>query len=236
MKQYDPDKPLISIHVPKCAGSSFSSVLKKWFGRGYLPHYYNEKACKPPKAHSLSTGIFRKSPRRGVCIHGHFNNERNFGVNDYYPDCDQLIAVLRDPFEVHLSNYFYVIQEARRKRSGALRSGQSHPIIANGWNLEEFLQQRQRSHILQFLPPNITLENYRELLEERFLFIGVSEKLQSTVDSLSGLLGFPGVRVQSQNASTWTEEIPEGARERFETNNQLVMEIYGYVLRRWNAS
>lgn len=57
MKQHDPRKPLFSIHIPKCAGSSFSEVLKGWFGSGYRRHYPNEKRNTPPRKHNLYTGI-----------------------------------------------------------------------------------------------------------------------------------------------------------------------------------
>ena len=54
MAVYNPEYPLISIHIPKCAGTSFYNVLKKWFGRKLLRHYHNEKFNRPPKKHKLT--------------------------------------------------------------------------------------------------------------------------------------------------------------------------------------
>ncbi|MBW1940370.1 MAG: sulfotransferase family 2 domain-containing protein [Deltaproteobacteria bacterium] len=114
MKKYDSTIPLISIHIPKCAGTSFAEILTAWFGRGFLQHYPDEKNNKSPKKHNIYIGKHFK-PR--LCIHGHFNNNRGNGVQDYYPNVDQYIMILRDPFEVYLSNYFYV----KRLRKDAYR-------------------------------------------------------------------------------------------------------------------
>ncbi len=96
MKKYNNEKPLISIHIPKCGGSSFKEVLQKWFIGGFYSHYFNEKSNKMPQKYVLSAGI---------CVHGHFNKARGFGIKDYYPEVDQFITFLRDPFEITTSDY-----------------------------------------------------------------------------------------------------------------------------------
>jgi len=53
MNAYNPKKPLISIHIPKCAGTSFTDVLKIWFKGGFLRHYHNEKTNTSPKKHKI---------------------------------------------------------------------------------------------------------------------------------------------------------------------------------------
>ncbi len=226
---HDPRKPLFSIHIPKCAGSSFSEVLKTWFGRGYRRHYPDEKRNKPPKKHNLYTGLFTKRLRPNLRIHGHFNNQRGNGIDDYYPEADQFITILRDPFDLHLSTYFFVKREAKTKSSGAFRAGKPHPIIANNWNLEDYLGANPKSYIGLFLPSNLTLDTYQHILETQFLFIGVTERLQESVDRLAQTLGFPGRQVPEINVSQWTEPIPDGARDEFIRNNPLEMAIYAYA-------
>lgn len=39
MKQYDRNKPLFAIHIPKTAGTSFRAILKAWYGKKLLLHY-----------------------------------------------------------------------------------------------------------------------------------------------------------------------------------------------------
>ena len=37
MIPYDPSQPLVSLHIPKTGGTSFTKVLEQWFGdRIYL--------------------------------------------------------------------------------------------------------------------------------------------------------------------------------------------------------
>lgn len=233
MKIYDPGLPLISVHIPKCAGSSFSDVLKLWFKRNYLGHYHNEKTNTPPVKYDLSEDPLTQKPRFGLCIHGHFNNDRGNGISDYYPGAGQIITILRHPFNLHLSTYFYVKREALTEGGGAYRSGKPHPIIQSNWNLREYLTNCKKSYIMSFLPPEITLDNYHSILENRFLYIGVSEKLQPAVDMLSEILGFPPVTVPRRNVSEWSEKIPDGALEEFEEKNSLEMSIYKYAQSHW---
>ena len=236
MKTYDPKETLISIHIPKCAGTSFTDVLKLWFKRRYLHHYHNEKTNTPPRKHNLEEGFFRKRPRSGLCIHGHFNNNRGNGVRDYYPGANQIITIIRHPFDLHLSTYFFVKREALTNGEGAYRSGKPHPIIKNRWNIEDFLENSKKSHIRNFLPPEITQDNYETILESQFLYIGTTERLQKSVDILANILGFQTVSVPQKNVSEWTEMIPNGAREKFEENNALEIAIYNYAQNHWGNS
>ncbi|MFC1778432.1 sulfotransferase family 2 domain-containing protein [Pseudomonadota bacterium] len=229
MKQYNPNKPLFSIHIPKCAGTSFSNILKAWFKKGYYRHSYNEKRNTPPQKHNLYKGFFTKTLRPKICIHGHFNNKRGTGVQDYYPEANQFITIFRDPFHLHVSTYFYVKQQEKTKSSGAYRFGKPHPIIANNWNLEDYLNVKPKSYICNFLPPSITLDNYRHILKEQFLFIGIAEELQRSVDALSRILQFESKLVPMVNVSNWKEQVPDGIRETFVDNNPLEMAIYAYA-------
>ena len=236
MKNYDRNKPLISIHIPKCAGNSFSRILKTWFKAGYRLHYHDEKRNKPPGKHNLYTGFWSRKPRSGLCIHGHFNNSRGNGVNDYYPEVDQFITILRDPFDLHVSTYFYVRREAQGDGGGAYRSSKQHPILENNWNIEDYLREKKKSYICQFLPPGLSLDNYHQVLESLFVYMGITENLQHSVDILAQKLGFSTMPVSQANVSEWDEPVPDGAREEFAENNPLEMAIYGYARNNWGNS
>lgn len=61
--EYNPKKPLISFHIPKCGGTTLGSYLKNWFKKGYHAHYYDEKKCQKPAKADLNMnkniGIFK---------------------------------------------------------------------------------------------------------------------------------------------------------------------------------
>lgn len=98
MISYDPHRPLISLHVPKTAGTSLRRVLETWFPHGRLLLHYRSEGI-PPQRHQLSGG---------VCVHGHFNGARNIGAWQYYPEVRQFITFLRDPFDRFLSQWHYL--------------------------------------------------------------------------------------------------------------------------------
>ena len=217
MIAYDPGKPLISLHIPKCAGQSFRPVLEKWFANRFFIHYFQQYNALPPK-HPLKPGI---------CIHGHFDQTRGYGVMDYYPEVDQFITVLRDPLEAAISNYFFWKTKARIRqlRIGKITVGSDHDYR----NIDDFFCKRPRSNMLNFMPREMTKENYREILETKFVWIGLMENLQAHVDVLAKTLGFPEVVVERLNTANRDEELSSGARRDFIENSSLEFEIYRYV-------
>ena len=227
MKEYDPKIPLFSIHIPKCAGTSFLDVLRSWFGTGLLLHYHDEKRDRPPKKYRLHRGVIDRRYRPGLCVHGHFNAGRGNGVLDYYPKAQQLITIIRDPFDIHLSNYFYAMRESKVGRG--FHSGKPHQMVTEQWSLTDYLRENPVSFVSDFFPPQMTIENYRQLIDEKFLYIGITEDLQGSLDRLAAILGYPRIPVPEKNVTDWTAEIPDGAREEFIGNNSLVMAVYDHA-------
>ena len=219
----DDEHKFVFVHIPKCAGTSFSKILQTWFGKYYFSHYHDEKKNQSPK----KIVIDKLSSR--LCIHGHFNHTRGEGISDYYPREKQIITIIRDPFDLHVSSYFFVKKEAIIRGQGAFRSGKIHPIILNDWSLKEYLRYCKKSYLCNFLPKNITLENYQNVLMYQFLYIGTVENLQHSIDSLAIKLGFPPIKAPHVNISNWEEVIPQGARAEFEANNKLEFLIYNFV-------
>jgi hypothetical protein len=219
MKEYDPLKPLISIHIPKCAGGSIRRLLKEWFGENLYRHYFQQLNGPPPK-HPLAPGI---------CIHGHFNRAKGFGVMDYYPEADQFITILRDPLEIAISNYFFWKRTGRANqiRRGTLRPGDEHDYR----DVTDFFRKRPRSHILRFMPYEVTMDNYQDLFETHFVHVGVVEDLQTSVNVLALRLGFPTVEAARTNPSARDEDVPEAVQAEFVENNPLAYAIYHYALR-----
>lgn len=217
MRSYDSDKPLISLHVPKCGGQSLREILDRWFGDKLLIHYFQQYNDSPMK-HSLKPGI---------CIHGHFNRDRGIGVADFYPTVDQFITVLRDPLEIEISNYFFWKKKARNRQIqlGIIKKGEKHDYR----DIDDFFEKRPRSHVLNFMPCDLNIENFKQILESKFIWIGLVEKLQASVDLLSKHLGFESIKVNHLNASERDEEPSPVMREAFINSNRLEFEIYRYV-------
>ncbi|MCX6583939.1 MAG: sulfotransferase family 2 domain-containing protein [Candidatus Aminicenantes bacterium] len=216
MKNYDSHEPFISLHIPKCAGQSFRQVLDQLFPGRLFFHYYQQRNALPEK-HPLEPGI---------CIHGHFNRSKGFGVMDYYPEVHQFITVLRDPLEAAISNYFYWKTKARANqlKNGIITEGGEHDYR----DIEDFFCKRSRSNMLDFMPRDMNRENYKEIIETQFVWIGLVENLHQDIDRLAGLLGLPPVQVNRVNSSARDENLSPHIREAFITENQLEFEIYHY--------
>ena len=232
MRVYDPAEPLISIHVPKCGGTSFYRALRGWFGWSLKKHYHDELSDRPPKRHRLRPLLFPSRLKSGMCIHGHFNWKRGNGADKWYPEVNQFLSLVRDPFELHLSTYFYVRREATEGKGGAFRSGQAHEIVGEDWTLEEYLRESRQSYMMSFFPDDITIDNFRDVLEERYVFIGVTERLQESANVIAAKLGRAETTIPHRNVSSRTEEVPPGARDEFRAENELAFSVYDFATKK----
>lgn len=98
---YNSKEPLISLHIPKTGGTSLRTILLRWFPNGQFLEHYPNNGLLP----------LRHDCRGPVCIHGHFNSTRGFGVAEYYPHASQFITFLRDPFNRICSLCFFLTRQ-----------------------------------------------------------------------------------------------------------------------------
>jgi len=99
----------------------------------------------------------------------------------------------------------------------------------DSYELRRFLEI-ERSFILKHFPADLTLNNYKDILEKRFVYIGITEDLQGSVDQLASILGFPPDVIGRENVSPQTQSVPDGAREQFVQKHPLEYAIYRYAL------
>lgn len=215
MRKYDPDQPLISIHIPKTAGISLRKVLQNWFKDKLLLHYFNEKENKLPAKYKLEPGI---------CIHGHFNAQRGFGVSDYYKKAEQFITFFREPLELQLSNYFFIKKNIRNAVS--FRNGEVHNLPWS--NVDEFLNN-SNSYILKHIPFSLTIDNYEDMINKYFIAIGIVEKMQESVGILAEKLGKNKFPLNHINSSPRDEKPGKKAIQYWIERHELEYRIYEYV-------
>lgn len=215
MIPYDPARPLFFIHVPKAGGSSVRALVQDWFGTGFLPHYPDEVALTGPVKWDLGG---RPGP---VVVYGHCNRDRGFGMRDYYPDAGQFATVLRDPLELAISQYFYL------RAVGDTRSDKWR--IPRG-DLEAHLRTAT-PNMLQHFPRPVTADNYRDVLEEHFVAVGITERLDASMARIAAALGFdyaPGA-VGHLNASPRDQALPDSLRDWYREAHRLEYLVYDHV-------
>ncbi|WP_412552909.1 hypothetical protein [Shimia sp. MIT1388] len=218
-KTYTPSLPLIFVHIPKSGGSSVREVFGTWFGSNLYPHYFKPKdQSMPPRRDFL--GLQRN--QEPAVIYGHFNKHRGFGVEQYYPEASQFMTILRDPLEMHVSRFFYAarIEKKGRKIYNAPKSA----------SLEDFVKTSHLS-MLEHFPRQVTMSNYRDIIEEYFLHIGFLDHLEESLNHMGRILKKPSVdtKIPHLNVSARTQPVSEEAAHLFRENHDLEYCVYSHA-------
>lgn len=207
---YNPEEPLISIHVPRTGGTSVRVCLQEWFGPNFYSHY-------PDEASNGAPILRRLGPRS--CVHGHFNKHRGFGVCQYYPNHRQWITFLRDPFERHVSVFFYL----RKHETQYHFAGR--PVPASAWkDFEEFLafiadnRDRVQTTFANTLLAHLPIDEYDDVDKSlsRFIHVGITEQLAASLQLLAHKLHFGEAALPHVNAAERTIAVAPRLREKHE--------------------
>jgi hypothetical protein len=167
---------LISIHVPKSAGSSFRFALKEAYGPERVFEDYADRLGDPTSAMNLDPdGFFAAQhtlPDTADVVHGHFHVDKY----RHLPDSIPRIAFLRHPVERTVSHYHYWMQ-----------------LPSVGHRLHDYVLERQLDLLafarLPFIRRFYSGVMFRDTWMERFHFIGHFESIQDDVADLGRLLG-----------------------------------------------
>jgi len=222
MKRYNPRIPLISIHIPKCGGTSLKEVLKEWFGNRLFLHYYDLKNSKMPQRIKTRKLFFGNIS--GICIHGHFNKNEGFGINEYYPDTKQAITFLRDPLEVQLSVFYYRHQQDKLGLFN--RSGKPKNLTLD---VDEFLET-STPYINNFFPDDFNAETFEKYMNDFFIHIGIIEDYQNSLNILADKLNKPRIKVPHINSSERFSTPSESSIKKFKEKCIWEYEIYNRAI------
>jgi hypothetical protein len=219
MKPYNPDEPLISIHNPKTAGTSLVNVLHVWYG----PNLYRitRKNRNSVKVEPSATGKWKSD----ICMHGHFNAARNQSVDIQFPTIKQYITFLRDPLEHHLSMYYFKKERVENRNKIYWDWGTDN--IPK--DINDFLINHP-SQLLYHMPSCFNQDNYVQILEKYFVFIGLVEYMGLSINKLARLLNRPSMAAAPYvNRSQRTEIANEDSIETFMNNSKFEYLVYNHV-------
>lgn len=209
---------LISLHIPKTAGTSFRNTLKMVYGEEHVSRLDIDLKQQILKVDQV---IFseKRLPRKTKVIHGHFSYPLLNSTLEIHPKIP-MITWLRDPVERVISNYFYL--EKRLK--------------------EELEEEKKGLNILSKMQKSLLEYAYSELNRNRictFLagmnladlqFVGITEYYESELASLAQLLKWKAYSSFQHNITGQRPEVSEMEREVIRSWNQADIAIYEEAL------
>lgn len=225
MRAYDQTAPLIFAHVPKTAGTSVRSVFQAWYGTRLLPHYPQKDNGGRPVKYDV---VQMHSAKEPAVIYGHFNREKGFGIEDYYPEASQFVTVLRDPVERVLSGYFYMrSQGIHMAPFGDLRNVSAQEYVDHA-----------DINMFKFLPAALESGDFEVAVEERFVEIGLTEHLEESLSRIAVKLSKPSLPAQvvHLNATQKKQSVDASLETRLARRIPREMALYDYVRTRFAAS
>lgn len=158
---------VVSVHVPKCGGTSFRLVLDRlcgarvWYNYGTV--FSREQAC----AERVPEGV-------GI-IHGHFLAD---AFDDLFP-CRRLVTWVRHPVERVVSNYYHFL------RSPDMRDGCCRALHERKLDLREFAGlEWMRNEATRYLANKPVGD---------FDFVGVTERFGESIRHFCSTFGFQDV-------------------------------------------
>lgn len=155
---------LISVHIPKCAGTSFRHVLQALYGDKLWPNYgaiFTRNQAQP--------GLV---PAHTVCVHGHF-------LADAFDDLDprrHLLTWVRHPVERVVSNYYHFL------RSPDMRDDCCRHLFEERLSLRQFAElDWMRNEATRYLAGKSP---------DAFAFVGVAENFTASLAVFARTFGW----------------------------------------------
>ena len=186
---------LISIHIPKTAGSRFLAVLQQAHGSRVAQYYGPDDPRTHPVARrprsQFDAGMLRDLEGAGVqVLHGHFLAS---DFVDATPDPARFVVFLREPIERTISHYHFVMKDGSGSNELTRRiveGGLDVASFASLWNLRRWQSLRIEPFALEDIG-----------------FVGITEHFEASLAAL-GLRGDG----RAQNVNRDKPVVPLAAR------------------------
>ena len=215
---------LVSIHIPKTAGSSFSQILRRAYGKEGLLRAYGMRGTPETIDMSLFPDVNKRKIR---VVHGHVRYSQVHKITR--KNRAKLITWVRDPVKRVISNYYYSMY---RIREGIARPERE---AIRDYSLLEYANMEENKNMMSWF-----LEGTRP---DDFFFIGFTENFEEDVEILGEKLKWPrslkanphkkdgSAFIQNNDCKTQFNDISDAMREEIASLNQLDISLYEEVKR-----
>ncbi|MDP1383243.1 sulfotransferase family 2 domain-containing protein [Priestia megaterium] len=215
-------KIILSLHIPKTAGSTLNNILDNLFTLHEKVNYYGgDYDIFINNLKSLT-----KDNDTLKCINGHFR----FGIHEQIQRPFTYITMLRHPVERVISTYYYIRRVPAHYLYEAIKDITLEEfILSEDESIKYSVCNMQTTFISGEYPPN--LNKAKKNLEEFFDFVGITEMFDQSLFLMRKIFGWDISSYESVNVTqnrpplkTHSEDVITLIRER----NQLDLKIYEF--------
>lgn len=189
---------LISVHLPKTAGSSFLAAVEQHFGERLLKDYDDRPITRSTLVRniaavkgSITNAAFAGSLSRYDCIHGHFMPLKYRWIKA--DSVIQFVTWVRHPVERLASHYFHWMRVAPPAHASAIR----RRVFAEQWSLEQFCLGPDFRNIYSKYLWGFPLDN--------FDFVGITEYYDAEMRCFSKMAMGVDLLVKRENINPQRE-------------------------------
>ncbi|MFT4664004.1 MAG: hypothetical protein ACI8YQ_003541 [Polaribacter sp.] len=204
---------LVSIHIPKTAGTSFRNTLREVYGEQQVKRL----DVDPNKLH-LEQELFQsnKLAKEIEVVHGHMYYNLLYDKFKIAPEVP-IVTWLRDPVERVISNYKYLSK----------RLAEELDEEGKGLNI---LSKMQRT-LMEYAHDEMNRNRMSKFLEglepEDLYFIGISDYYSEDLKDLADLLGWKNVEEHRLNVTgKRVDDVSQNDRAAIRELNNLDVDLY----------
>ncbi|MGB5982842.1 MAG: sulfotransferase family 2 domain-containing protein [Nonlabens sp.] len=219
------EKNIIFLHLPKNAGTTFKSILSKYYDKENIFQVgYN------------SSGIWnmeelKSSPKEELAkinlLQGHFN----YGIHEIFERDFRYITMLRNPIERTISFYNYI---RRQKEHRLLSAVQNRTLLECITEIRDFdVINGQARKLSGTHNEDKMLDLALKNIDQHFDFVGIQERFDESLILLHKTYNWNKIFYKSLNKTSKQSEISPELISAITETNEIDMKLYEIINQRF---
>ena len=225
---------LIFLHIPKTAGSTFHTILNKRYDAKHVQNVFGSRYFEPEIKQFVETPNSDKSHIK--LLKGHMP----FGLHKYMPSKSDYIAILRDPVERVISQFYYIKKN--------INNPLHETVEGNKMSLKEFVSSGvaigMNNGQCRFLNGDFDeypfdgcteelLRQVKKHVDEHFIWLGLTERFDESILILRDKLGWKNepnyIRANVSKTRKKSSSIDPSVLETIKAYNKFDIALYEYA-------